>query len=142
MGPRYARKMSYSTADVVKIIVLVAAFAYLTYDGASRFITVPQAQVQVRVNPDYGACNALVQCTTCTDKDLQVPRCRAEVAKVFTEAEQKCRGYINNLQKCKNQRQGQCQVEAQSADSCLSAVTSKVLGKWWAVAKGEGRTSS
>jgi hypothetical protein len=136
MGPRFARKMSYSHFDVLKIAVLVLIFAFLTYNAAGKFWITQLPDVQVRVNPDFRPCDALARCVTCPDKDVQSASCRAEVSKVFSDAERKCKGYVNNLQQCKNKRRGQCNVEEESANSCLSAVTSKVMTKWWTAANG------
>lgn len=128
--------MSYSCYDVVKISVLVLIFVFLTYNAASKFWPVPQAEVKVQVIPDFSPCKALMQCITCIDKENLIKTCNAEVKDVFLKAEVKCKGYISNLQRCKNKHRGPCSIESESADGCINSATTKVVSKWWAFAKG------
>jgi hypothetical protein len=136
MRSRFARKMSYHATDVLKIAALIAIFSFLTYNALTTYLFIPQKAAHVHINPDYGPCNAISQCATCVDKDFLIQSCRAELKAVFKQAETKCSGYIKNLEKCRG-KGGQCRIEAQNTEGCISLVVAKAEAKWAAIARGE-----
>lgn len=134
---RYYRKMTYTKADVVKIVALIAIFSFLAYNGLSLWIFGSTTEVvKVQINTDYRPCDAILQCNLCSDKEGLTRSCRTEVDAVFQVARSKCRGYINNLQSCRNKRQGNCGIDVKNVEGCVIAVTQKVENKWWEIARG------
>ena len=137
MGPRFVRKMTYTTFDLVKVLLLTVILLFLGYNGFSKLIFVQSPKSKVQINPNFTPCNAVMQCSICTNKENLKQQCQLEVKQAFSNASDKCKGYIKNLKDCQNKRHGPCRIEVENVEGCISAMTTNTLKKWTDIANGK-----
>ena len=133
MRNRYTRKMSYSKVDIIKVCSLIALFAFLGYSALTKFVfTASYNGRLVRVETDFRPCDVFKSCVDCKfgDQSVNIDMCRSELEAVFTTANEKCKGYLNSLNVCRNAHKTGCQIELGNIDSCYSTVTGKMIQKW------------
>ena len=133
---RYLRKMTYTRADLVKISILFVLLAFLAYNAMSKLVFVERNVPKVQILADYQVCNAVDKCEACMDKINMKESCRQELDDSFRGAEIKCKGFVNNLQKCKDsqaQSHNNCRIEFVNVDACVNSVVGNTVKKWQSV---------
>lgn len=130
MRLRNVRKMTYSKFDVIKICALISFFAFLAYSALTKFVFVPSVGGTLHVEVDYRPCDAIRNCVLCKDRIVNADLCRSEVSSVFADANEKCKGYLNNLTVCRRGQRSPCRIETANVEGCVSSVTGRTMQKW------------
>lgn len=125
-------KMLLLAVDNVKCIVLIALLSICLYSAVSKFAFPPTAKLAT-ISRNYSVCNKVDLCTGCTDRNTMKILCLKEVSEAYTNAEQRCKGYLKNYTYCRSAAQygaRSCKVEQSSIDGCVASVTSDAFVKW------------
>ena len=121
---------SIPKSDYIKVLLLLTLLSICSYSALQKFVFVDTSSNRA-LQVDYTVCEKYDTGGDKADTEL-LSSCKNIVSVAYEEAEQKCKGYIQKLSSCMQNRKSRCRNEHTNVDGCVNAIVASKIEKWTA----------
>ena len=121
---------SIPRSDYLKVLLLFVLLNICSYSALKKFFFVDKSSGRA-LQVDYTACQKYDTDGDKADTDL-FSSCKNVVSLAYEDAEEKCKGYIQQLSSCMQSKRSRCRNEHTNVDGCVNAIVTSKVEKWTA----------
>lgn len=121
---------SIPKSDYLKVLLLFVLLNICSYSALKKFVFVDKSSGRA-LQVDYTACQKYDTDGDKADTDL-FSSCKSVVSLAYEDAEEKCKGYIQQLSSCMQSKRSRCRNEHTNVDGCVNAIVTSKVEKWTA----------
>lgn len=119
---------SIPKSDYLKVLLLFVLLNICSYSALKKFVFVDKSSGRA-LQVDYTACQKYDTDGDKADNDL-FSSCKSVVSLAYEDAEEKCKGYIQQLSSCMQSKRSRCRNEHTNVDGCVNAIVTSKIEKW------------
>lgn len=125
----------YGKVSILLIITILCFWSY--FDKFYISSSSGSGFKKITIDTDYQACMQVSssQHIAADQRDAMTQQCRVEIAAAYQTAKHECKGYLANLNSCREAHVSNCAAQVQTTESCYQVLTDPTTAKWNRIAR-------